>query len=143
MSFLGFVVAVKMDPEKVRAMIYWPTPISRKEVQHFLGFANFYRKFIQNFSSVAAPLHVLTSPKSTFQWSPKAETAFRKRNTYFSTPILMLPDPKRQLVVDIDASDVGIGAVLSQWSISDNKFHPCAFLLCKPLPSRREELQSW
>lgn len=131
MSFLGFVAAVKMDPEKVSAMIYWPTPTSRKEVQHFLGFANFYRKFIRIFSSVAAPLHVLTSPKSTFQWTPQAETAFRKRNTYFSTPI------------DIDASDMGIGAVLSQWSISDNKFHPCALLLCKPRPSRREELRSW
>lgn len=77
-SFLGFVVSegrVGMDMEKVQAVREWPTPSSRKDVQRFLGFAHFYRRFIRNFSLVAAPLHSLTSVKTPFSWSPQAEAA--------------------------------------------------------------------
>lgn len=65
-SFLGFIIAkdqLQMDPEKVKAVVDWPIPPDRKQLQRFLGFANFYRKFIRNYSSVAAPLHTLTSSK--------------------------------------------------------------------------------
>ena len=71
-SFLGFIVSkdnVEMDPTKVRAVSEWATPSNRKQLQRFLGFANFYRRFIRNYSSVAAPLHSLTSPNTRFQWS--------------------------------------------------------------------------
>ena len=76
-SFLGFIVApgrVEMDPAKVSAVAEWPTPDNRKKVQQFLGFANFYRRFIRGFSSIAAPLHALTSPRVRFVWSPEAES---------------------------------------------------------------------
>ncbi|KAI3373891.1 hypothetical protein L3Q82_022460, partial [Scortum barcoo] len=99
-SFLGFIVSpnqVKMDPEKVSAVTNWPPLTSRKKVQQFLGFTNFYRKFIRNFSAVAAPLHALTSPKLLFQWGPRAEEAFHQLKRLFTTaPVLTMPDPQRQ-----------------------------------------------
>ncbi|KAF7641111.1 hypothetical protein LDENG_00293830, partial [Lucifuga dentata] len=115
-SFLGFVVAegsIQMDPEKVSAVTTWPVPGSRKQLQRFLGFANFYRRFVRGFSSIAAPLTTLTSSKVPFKWT--------------SAPILQMPEPDHQLVVEVDASDVGVGAVLSQCSANDHKLHPCAF----------------
>ncbi|KAK7913158.1 hypothetical protein WMY93_013369 [Mugilogobius chulae] len=140
-SFLGMVVAqgqLKMDQDKVQAVKDWPTPSCRKDVQRFLGFANFYRKFIKNFSSIAAPLHVLTSSKFQFSWSAQAEEAFQKlKNLFTSAPVLTLPQPSQQFVVEVDASDVGIGAVLSQRSVKDNMLHPCAFLSKKLSSSER------
>ncbi|KAI3377243.1 hypothetical protein L3Q82_008481, partial [Scortum barcoo] len=131
-AFLGFVVSpncIKMDPEKVSAVANWPPLTSRKKVQQFLGFANFYRKFIRNFSAVAAPLHALTSPKVTFQWGPEAEGAFQKlKKLFISAPVLIIPDPKLQFIVEVDASNEGVGAVLSQRAPRDNRIHPCAFL---------------
>ncbi|RVE68626.1 hypothetical protein OJAV_G00093590 [Oryzias javanicus] len=99
-TFLGFVVsagAVKMDPAKVSAVRDWPTPDSRKKLQQFLGFANFYRRFIRGFSSIAAPLHALTSPREQYRWTPAAETAFRTLKRLFtSAPLLTMPDPHRR-----------------------------------------------
>uniref|UniRef100_A0A8D0CYT6 Gypsy retrotransposon integrase-like protein 1 n=1 Tax=Sander lucioperca TaxID=283035 RepID=A0A8D0CYT6_SANLU len=130
-SFLGYVVAegeMSMDPEKVKAVKEWPTPTNRKEVQRFLGFANFYRKFIRNFSSVAAPLHKLTSSKSRFVWSPQADSAFQVLKERFVTA---------PFVVEVDASNVGLGAILSQRLSTDGKLHPCAFLSRKLSPAER------
>ncbi len=130
--FLGYIVSVegmRMDPEKIKAVVEWPSPDSRKALQRFLGFANFYRRFIRNFSQLAAPLTALTSPRTTFSWSDAAEAAFTKlKGCFVSAPILITPDPSRQFMVEVDASEVGVGAVLSQRSPSDDKMHPCAFL---------------
>ena len=131
-SFLGFILGpdqIMMDPAKVSAVADWPTPSSRKKVQQFLGFANFYRKFVRNFSSIAAPMHVLTSPSVQFVWTPQADQAFQKLKKVFTTaPILTIPDPQRQFTVEVDASNEGIGAVLSQRAEKDSKLHPCAYL---------------
>ncbi len=130
-TFLGYVVSsegMRMDPDKVKAVVDWPTPDSRKALQRFLGFANFYRRFIRNFSQLAAPLTALTSTKTAFRWSEAAEAAFTNlKSRFVSAPILIAPDPTRQFVVEVDASEVGVGAVLSQRSSSDDKMHPCAF----------------
>ena len=78
-TFLGYIISagsIAMDPEKVRAVEQWPNPTDRKSLQRFLGFANFYRLFIRNYSSIAAPLTCLTSTKVRFAWSPEAEAAF-------------------------------------------------------------------
>ena len=121
--FLCFIIApgkVQMDPAKVTAVAEWPTPDSRKKVQQFLGFANFHRRFVRGFSAIAAPLHVLTSTQVQFHWSPEAEMAFQTLKHRFTTaPILTLPDPQRQFVVEVDESNEGMGAVLPQWVEQD------------------------
>lgn len=111
-SFLDFIVAegsLQMDPAKVSTITSWLVPETRKHLQHFLGFANFYRFFIWNYSSVAAPLSTLTSTMVPFLWCPAAEEAFRTLKSRFTTaPILQTPDPSQQFVVEVDASDTGV-----------------------------------
>ncbi|KAK5927636.1 hypothetical protein CgunFtcFv8_012771 [Champsocephalus gunnari] len=130
-SFLGFVVEkgqVRADPAKVMAVAEWPTPTTRKQLQRFLGFANFYRRFIRDYSRAAAPLTKLTSVKVPFVWSSETEAAFAMLKCLFSSaPVLSHPDSSAPFVVEVDASDTGVGAVLSQRSASDQKLHPCAF----------------
>ncbi len=129
---------MRMDPDKIQAVVDWPTPDSRKALQRFLGFANFYRRFIRNFSQLAAPLTALTSIKTLFRWSSAAEAAFTKlKGCFVSAPILIAPDPSRQFVVEVDASEVGVGAILSQRSSSDDKVHPCAYFSHRLSPAER------
>ncbi|KAL0199933.1 hypothetical protein M9458_003120, partial [Cirrhinus mrigala] len=139
--FLGYIISsegVRMDPDKVKAVVDWPTPDSRKALQRFLGFANSYRHFIRNFSQLASPLTALTSAKTTFRWSSAADSAFANlKSRFVSAPILVAPDPTRQFVVEVDASELGVGAVLSQRSASDDRMHPCAFFSRSLTPAER------
>lgn len=85
-----------MDPAKVEAVTNWLQPEDRKTLQRFLGFANFYRSFICNYSTVAAPLMALTSTKTRFVWNEKAEATFKTLKNLFTTaPILNHPDPEK------------------------------------------------
>ena len=131
-EFLGHILEkgqVWADPKKVRAVEDWARPTDRTQLRRFLGFANFYRRFIRGFSRVAAPLISLMSTLRAFSWTPEAEDAFSALKSLFtSTPVLILPQPSRQFIVEVDASDVGIGAILSQWSEEDQHIHPVAFL---------------
>ena len=89
-SFLGFVVQrgqLQADPEKVRAVSEWPVPTTRKQLQRFLGFANFYRRFIRDYSRVAAPLTQLTSTKVPFGWSQAARSTFLRLKKLFSSAV--------------------------------------------------------
>ena len=130
-EFLGLIVedgCIRPDPRKIQAVVDWPQPTTRRQLQGFLGFANFYRRFIRNYSRIAAPLNRLTSTLRPFVWTPAASAAFAALKERFTTaPVLLHPDPSRQFVVEVDASDVGLGAVLSQRSEEDQKLHPCAF----------------
>ena len=140
-TFLGLILEggrVRSDPEKIRAVLEWPEPENRRELQRFLGFANFYRRFIRGYSQIAAPLHALTSVKTSFRWNTEADSAFRDLKDRFSkAPILVHPDPSKQFIVEIDASDTGVGAVLSQCSGLDQKMHPCAFFSRRLSPAER------
>ncbi len=143
--FLGFILSpegIQIDLAKVEVVANWPTPDSRKAVQRFLGFANFYRRFIQGFSQIALPLTNLTSTRQRFCWSEQALEAFDKlKSRFVSAPILNNPDPSRQFIVEVDASEVGVGAILSQRSPSDNKVHHLLFFSSSdPLGT---ELQYW
>ena len=80
MTFVGYMVSlagISMDPEKIKSILEWPVPKSVKEVQSFLGFANFYRKFINNYSHLATPQTTLTKKSVRFTWSDEADAAFR------------------------------------------------------------------
>ena len=139
--YLGYIIAkdsLQMDPAKVSAVTSWATPETRKQLQRFLGFANFYRRFIRGFSSIASPLSALTSPKVPFRWSDAAQESFEALKTRFTTsPILQIPEPERQFIVEVDASGVGVGGILSQRSSSDQKVHPCAFFSRRLTPPER------
>ncbi|KAL0200244.1 hypothetical protein M9458_003431, partial [Cirrhinus mrigala] len=140
-TFLGFVISsqgVAMDPQKMEAVRSWPLPTSLKQLQRFLGFANFYRRFIQGFSATAAPLTALTKPsRRDFQLTPEAIQAFKKLCLLFTTaPVLIHPNPAKPFVVEVGASDVGVGAVLSQRG-PDEKLHPCSFFSRKFNPTQQ------
>ncbi len=130
--FLGYVVSPEveaMDDHKVQAVLNWPKPMTVKEMQRFLGFANFYRRFIRDFSSIAARLTSMTKRRgSRLFWSPAADQVFGHLKEHFSTAhILHHPDPEREIVVEIDASITGVGKVLSQRHGSPPKLFPCAY----------------
>ncbi|KAL0192566.1 hypothetical protein M9458_010862, partial [Cirrhinus mrigala] len=140
-TFLGFVISsqgVAMDPQKLEAVRSWPLPTSLKQLQRFLGFANFYRRFIQGFSATAAPLTTLTKPsRGEFQLTPEAIQAFKKLCLLFTTaPVLIHPNPTKPFVVEVDASDVGVGAALSQRGPYE-KLHPCSFFSRKFNPTQQ------
>ncbi|KAK3544055.1 hypothetical protein QTP86_000399 [Hemibagrus guttatus] len=118
-TFLGYVIScrgVEMDVDKVRAVTEWPAPSTIRELQRFLGFANFYRRFIRNYSSVAAPLTSLLRGKpKRLTWTDQAQVAFQRlKNSFTTAPILCHPDPDRPFMVEVDASSSGLEAVLSQ-----------------------------
>ncbi|KAK1797136.1 hypothetical protein P4O66_008526 [Electrophorus voltai] len=119
-SFLGCTLkpeALSMDPDKVTAIQGWPKPITVKELQCFLGFANFYRRFILGIGTIAAPLSDLLKKQSRkqLQWTSATDQAFLTlKGAFVSAPVLRQPDPSLPFIVEVDASDVGLGAVLSQ-----------------------------
>ncbi len=118
-----------MDERKVEAVLKWPKPLTVKELQRFLGFANFYQRFIRDFSKIAAPLTAMTKRHSArLSWSLESHQAFEELKTRFtSAPILRHPDPEREFIVEVDASNTGVGAILSQRHGSPAKMYPCAF----------------
>ncbi|KAL0204378.1 hypothetical protein M9458_002396, partial [Cirrhinus mrigala] len=141
-SFLGYVISaegVTMDDQKVPSVVNWPKPHTVKDLQRFLGFANFYRRFIRNFSQIAAPLTSMTrkGPK-ILHWTPESNQAFQNlKERFTSAPILRHPDPEREFVVEVDASNCGVGAILSQRHGSPPKLFPCAYFSRKLTPAER------
>ena len=116
--YLGHVISregLAPDSSKTDKVASWPTPLSTKEVQQFLGFSSYYRRFVQNYAAIAKPLHRLTERPSKFVWTTECQTAFDElRSRLVSPPILAHPDFSRPFILDTDASDIGIGSVLSQ-----------------------------
>uniref|UniRef100_A0A4W5MZA1 ribonuclease H n=1 Tax=Hucho hucho TaxID=62062 RepID=A0A4W5MZA1_9TELE len=140
-SFLGYIIAagnIQMDPEKVRVVVDWPQPISRVQLQCFLGFANFYRRFIWGYSTRASPFQHSPLPRSHLRGLQLQTRCSRTSNTNSQTALLTIyPDPSLKFVVEVDASDVGVGAVLSQHLAQDQKLHPCTFLSHRLNPIER------
>src|SRR5262245_24395962 len=118
-----------MDPVKVSGVAEWPTPMNKKEVQSFLGFANFYHRFIMGFSHHARPLFDLTKKDTPFAWTCKVQEAFAKlKDLVTSALVLILPQTDRPFHIEADSSGVATGAVLSQVLLEDDRWHPVAFL---------------
>ena len=116
--YLGHVISsdgITTDPSKTERIINWPTPRNVQEVQQFLGLASYYWRFIQNFAGIAKPLHRLTERGRIFKWTVECENAFAKLKLCLrSSPILSFPDFLLPFMLDTDACQCGIGAVLSQ-----------------------------
>jgi hypothetical protein len=129
-KYLGFIITpegIKVDPEKVEAVLTWKVPTTVRGVQSFLGFCNFYRKFIAEYSRIALPLHRLTRSNVPFVWTGKCQTAFKKlKLALISAPVLVHYDPNRLTRVETDASDGVVAAVLSQLC-DDGEWHPVAY----------------
>jgi hypothetical protein len=142
-KYLGLVITtegIKMDEEKVDAIRNWPQPRNLKDVQAFLGFCNFYRRFITGYSSIVRALTALTSSESkgfSYPWAPNSaeELAFQQIKSLFSTAgFLAHFDPDKETWVETDASDYVTAAVLSQLD-DHGVLRPIAFLSTKMTPA--------
>ena len=130
-EYLGFIVSpagLTMDPEKTKVVHDWPVPKNVKDIQSFLGFANFYRRFIANYSEIVVPMNRLTRKDTPFEWGSECQKAFEDLKQAFTTaPVLTHFDPANPIVIETDGSDYTIAAILSQITPSDNDLHPVAF----------------
>jgi hypothetical protein len=139
-SYLGHVISdkgVSTDPGKVRAVSSWPPPATLSELRSFLGFASYYRRFVEGFANLAAPLHKLVAelaglkPKRvdravSGRWTEECRHSFEAFKTRFTTaPVLAYTDFTLPFILEVDASHGGLGAVLSQ--AQDGKVRPIAY----------------
>jgi len=130
-EYLGLVISenkVAMDPVKVAGVCDWPIPENRTDVQAFIGFVNFYRRFIRDFSTIARPLFDLTRSNQAWNWDAKEQEAFEGLKMAVTTaPVLVLPQDSKPFCIEADSSDFASGAVLSQRLPGEEKWHPVAF----------------
>ena len=129
-DFLGYVLAtegVTMNEKKVEMIKAWKPPTLVREVQIFMGFANLYRRFIQNFSAICTPItNLTTGDKTKILWGKDQQEAFEYLKRCFTmAPILGHFHPDRDTVVQTDASDYALGCILSHFQ--EKKLHPVAF----------------
>jgi len=130
-EYLGLVISenkVEMDPVKVVKVHDWPTPENRTDVQAFIGFINFYRRFIWDFSTIARPLFDLTCSDKVWNWDAKEQEAFKRLKMAVTTaPVLVSPQDSEPFHIEADSSDFASGAVLSQQLPGEEKWHLVAF----------------
>lgn len=130
-KYLGLIIStegVRMDPEKVTAIDNWKEPGCLKDVQAFLGFANFYRRFIHGFGHIVKPLNVLARKGVKFFWSDACDLAFKTlKDAFKSAPVLLHYDHEKEAILECDSSDFVSAAVLSQYG-NDGQLHPVAFM---------------
>jgi len=130
-KYLGVIISenkVQMDKEKLSGVLEWPVPTKVKQVQAFLGFANFYRRFIENFAKMSKLLSDLTKKNCTWNWGIEQQNAFEVLKKAFTmAPVLRIPNDKDPFKLSTDTSDFATGAVLSQKDIQTNLWHPVAF----------------
>jgi len=138
-KYLGFILearkGIRMDPEKVKAILEWEAPRSVKGVRSFLGFANFYRKFILQYSDIVRSISDLVKKDVAFKWTDEAEASFVRLKELFTTaPILRTFDPDRTTIVETDSSGWCVGGTLLQED-DDGLLRPCAYYSKKNAPA--------
>ncbi len=136
--FLGVIISgegLRMDPKKIECILNWKTPTNLKEVQGFVGFANFYRRFIHEFSKIVRALVNLTKKDTPFVWNDACEKALKRlKERVTSAPVLRHYDPSRQAILETDSSDYVLGGVLSQHD-DEGVLHPVAFYSKSMIPA--------
>ena len=119
---------VRMEKEKVQGVVEWLVPRSVKDVQKFLGLANYYRQFVKDFATIAKPLHETMRKDKKWNWGEKQQKAFEELKRRFTTePVLVTPDLDKEMRVEADASDFATGGVLSI-KCEDKKWRPVAYI---------------
>ena len=129
-EYLGYIIGkdgIRMDPKKIEKILDWPVPRNVKDVQSFLGFANFYRRFIHGYSDICVPLTRLTKKTAPWDFSNACLVAFEALKTAFTqAPVLTHFDPALPRIVETDASDYAIAAIASH-VMPDGTIRPIAF----------------
>ena len=130
-EFLGMIVTpnqIHMDPAKLSGIQTWPAPTTVKQLRSFLGFCNFYRRFIPQYSDITNPLHELTRANESWKWTPERQQAFDKLKSLFAQqPALLIPNPAQPFILETDASKVATGGVLYQAN-SNGELQPCGYI---------------
>jgi len=130
-EYLGLVISenkVEMDSVKVAGVRDWPTPENRTDMQAFISFVNFYRRFIRDFSTIARPLFDLTRSDKAWNWDTKEQDAFECLKAAVTTALVLVsPQDSELFCIEADSSDFTSGAVLSQQLPGEEKWHPVAF----------------
>ncbi len=139
-KYLGFIVTagegVSMDRAKVKAIRDWQSPTNKRGVRAFIGFANFYRGFIKDFSTIAAPITQLTGKNTEFQWSAPQEEAFQTlKSRFIEYPVLRQFDPESPTRLEADASGYAVGGALLQ-ADDQGIFYPVAYHSQKMCPAQ-------
>jgi hypothetical protein len=126
---------VRADPEKIKAILEWAAPTLVKGVRGFLGFANFYQRFIRDFTTIAASLTNLTRKDTSFRWTDIENTAFeRLKYMFVFTPILKQFNPDHKTLIECDSSGYAIGDALMQYD-EEGILRPAAFFSQKNSPA--------
>jgi hypothetical protein len=133
-KYLGLIVSpggIKMDPEKVATIASWLEPPHLKDLQKFLGFANFYQRFIQGFSKICQPLNKLLRKDTLWLWTTEHTKAFEAlKSAFASAPVLAMYDFTKKTILETDASDWASGGVLSQYD-ENGILRPVAYFSSK------------
>lgn len=130
-EFLGYKISadgISMHDSKFQSILSWPAPKTKKQLQSFLGFTNFYRRFINAYARLTRPLTALLCKNANWNWSKQVDEAFQTLKAAFtSAPLLAHADPSRPFFLETDASDFAISGILSQYNTAETKPHPVAF----------------
>ena len=131
-DFLGMIVShdgIKMDPEKVNAILKWPKPMNVKQVCTFLGLDNFYRHFIKDYAIISCPMVDLTCKDIIFNFGDKEKASFEAlKGTFTTAPVLQYPNQDHEFRLETDASEFAVGGVISV-KCDDGEFRPVAYML--------------
>jgi len=134
---LGFVISpesISMNPDQISAITEWPAPADVHDIQVFLGFANFYHRFVDRFSCVVSPITILLCKGQHFCWSSEAQSIFDElKHRFTSVPILKHFDPALPIHLHTDASGFMIYGIVSQ--LHGSFWHPLAFYSRKCIPA--------
>src|SRR6202023_1342438 len=130
-EYLGMMIkenSIMMEPGKLAGIHDWPTPTTLKQVRSFLGFDNFYRRFIGHYANIARPLNNMTKKDMLWEWTDSCQKAFDDLKAEFQkATVLLMPDSSKPFVIESDASKWATGAVLRQQDLNGD-WHPCGYI---------------